>query len=529
MSLSARPLRHALLGAGAALATLGAAAAGAASWSPLAPASHPRSEGTFVVHDGAALHFNGFDARLHIQNSIERYDIAADAWQTVGSTSDSPGFPNALTHQGTVVVDGEAWLIGGRVGTVPGRVIDRVLILDLETYAWREGPTLPVPFAGGGAALVGRRIHAFGGIDAEARCDVTTHLVYDLDDPASGWQDLAGSAPFPSPRNHFSTVVMDGLIYAIGGQIGHDDCAALAQQRVQTPIVHVYDPAANDWTRLADLPWSQSHAEPSTFVHAGRIWLVGGVVQSDRVLTYDAAANAWTWREDLALPSALLAPGARIFHGNRLHLFGGGAPDVFNPRTESWVTDVPGLMHEPAGDAPAEASADDEPVESPEPVETPEPVEVPAPVEAPEPVAEPPPEAPAAPEDVAEPVEAEGDASEEPAEPTDGVDADATDDDEPAVEKIDTVGQDGPFAPVGPIAVADPGVADDGAEASDDVRAPDGADVAVDAPAVEAPAADAETDDEERPFGGAMGWLVALLALRVGTRVAARQATRPAA
>ena len=354
MRRAARPARRALIGVLGALSALPAAHAAAAEWSSLAPSAHPRSEGTFVVHDSGAFHLNGFDADIRVQNSVERYDIAADTWETTGS----PGFPTARTHNGTVVVDGELWLIGGRVGG-PRPITDSVVVFDLETQAWRDGPTLPVPFAGGGAALLGRRVHVFGGLDAEARCDVDTHLVHDLDAPEKGWRDLSGDAPFPRPRNHFGTAVMDGRIHVVGGQIGHDDCDRLVRQREQTPLVHVYDPGTGDWDRLADLPWSQSHAEPSTFVHAGRLWSVGGMVNGDRVLSYDTGADAWTWRDDLTLPNRLLAPGARIFHGNRLHMFGGGVPDVRDPRTATWVSDVSGLDGAPPVNGPFDLSTDD--------------------------------------------------------------------------------------------------------------------------------------------------------------------------
>jgi len=312
----------------------GAGYATAADWDALEPSAHPRSEGTLIEHGGYIFHLNGFDAEIDIQNSVERFNVATGLWQTVAETTDAPGFPTALTHNGTVVIGDEAWLIGGRVGNHPGRVTDQIVILNLESHTWRDGPELPVPFAGGGAALIDRNIHVFGGLDPNARCDVDTHLVYDLDSPGAGWQDLSDSAPFPKPRNHFATAVLDGQIYAIGGQIGHDQCDALAKQRVQTPFVHVYDPASNDWDQLDNLPWSQSHAEPSTFTHEGLIWSVGGLVQGDRVLSYDPAVDEWTWRTDLELPTKLLAPGARILNGNRLHVFGGGSPETVEETPE---------------------------------------------------------------------------------------------------------------------------------------------------------------------------------------------------
>lgn len=340
----------------------------AASWESLHPATVARGEGVIVEHDGGLFHFNGFDENIDIENSVERYDIASDSWQFVSTTSTSGNAPTAVTHNGLVVIDDEAWFIGGRIGDSPGRVSDRVVIFDLERYSWREGPELPVPFAAGGAAVVDNRLHVFGGVDSQTRCDVSTHIVYDFDDRDAGWRNLGRTSAFPKPRNHFATVVMNDLIYAIGGQHGHDHCAGLATQREQTRYVHVYDPSFDRWTRLKDLPWAQSHAEPSTFAHAGRLWSVGGLKQGKRVLTYDPAANKWTYRRDLDLPTALFAPGARIFQGNRLHVFGGGAPNVRNPRKETWVTTVPGLNHRAHV---MDSDANDTPLDDASPSETP--------------------------------------------------------------------------------------------------------------------------------------------------------------
>ncbi len=318
-------------------------AANPSAWTALAPARHARSEANFVVHDGGAFHFNGFNENLGIENTVERYDLEDGTWETVAETTDSPGFPTALTHNGVVVIDGEAWLIGGRIGRHPGDVSNQVVIFDLETYAWRDGPELPVPFAGGGAAVVDKQIHVFGGLDDEARCDVETYLVYDLNSPGNGWQDHTDTSPFPLARNHFATAVLDDQIYVIGGQIGHDNCARYAQQRTQTAFVHKLDPDTHDWDRVEDLPWTQSHAEPSTFTHMGKIWSMGGVRLADRILSYDASDDEWTWHKELELPRSLLAPGARIFGGNQLVLFGGGGPHTRAPRKETWLSTLPGL------------------------------------------------------------------------------------------------------------------------------------------------------------------------------------------
>ena len=369
-------------------------------WSRRSPSTFARSEGNLVVHNGGVFHFNGFNPQLHIQNTVERFDIQEGNWSTVAETSDAPGFPTAVTHNGLIVYNGEAWLLGGRVGRHPGRVTDSVVIFDLNTFQWRDGPVLPAPFAGGGAALIDNRIHLFGGLDEAARCDVNTHWMYDLDDQGSGWQDLTNTAPVPLPRNHFATAVLDKKIYMIGGQIGHDDCASLTQQREQTRFVHVYDPASNDWDRLADLPWAQSHTEPSTFVHDRLIWSIGGVINADRVLSYDPNTDDWQWHASIDLPQSLLAPGARIFDGNQLFVFGGGAPGTSAPTNETLVATVPILAAIGEPDIVPEPNPEPEPV--PEPV-APEPIPEPEPVPVPETLPEP---AAPEPESVPEPMPA---------------------------------------------------------------------------------------------------------------------------
>lgn len=309
------------------------------AWTTVAQTLDDRTEAIRVQREGSLWLFNGFDDDIDIRPSIERYSLADNNWTAISSTLNSPDGGAALTHAGSVMVDDELWLIGGRLGNHPGPVVDRVMIYNFRTDLWREGPRLPEPFAAGGAAFVGGRVHVFGGIDAQASCDVDHHWSLDPDNTSDGWQNHGTSSPMPLARNHFSTVVLDDMIYAVGGQHSHDPCAS-RPGRTQTSYLHVYDPAKESWTRLADLPTPQSHAEPSTFVHDGRIWMVGGAVAGDRVVIYDPATDKWEERADLALPQRLLAPSAAIADG-RLFVVSGGAPDVNNPTRATRVIVLP--------------------------------------------------------------------------------------------------------------------------------------------------------------------------------------------
>ena len=324
----------------------------AAEWTELAPLKKPRGEATTVLYDDQIYIFNGLGPLLQIETSIEKYDPANNSWSFVGEAN--VGVGSAVTHNGTVLIDDNVWIIGGRIGSHPGKVSDEVWIYNITTGQWGQGPGLPNPVAGGGAAVVNNKIYWFGGLDAQARCDVGYHYVYDLNNQSQGWSDISATAAMPSPRNHFSTVVLNGYIYAIGGQYGHDQCPT--GSGLDTTLVHRFDPRTHSWERLNDLPNKQSHAEPSTFVHGGKIYTVGGKVRGNAVLRYNETHDSWD--KVLDLPQALLAPASQIVDGV-LYAIGGGAPLARFPTNKNYAIELGDLIDEPLMDESTGETAND--------------------------------------------------------------------------------------------------------------------------------------------------------------------------
>jgi len=353
------------------------AATYAFAWDEQAAMKRARSESSALLHNNEIYVFNGFGRRIDIENSVEKYNPNSKTWSVISTTSVATG--NAVTHNGLVKVGNEAWLIGGRVGDHPGVVTNKVWIFNLNTRKWREGPRMPMPVAGGGAALVDGRIHWFGGLDPFAQCDVPFHYVYDLSNRAAGWKNITSAAAMPTPRNHFSTVVLNNKIYAIGGQFGHDACPG--KSSADTNLVHVFNPRNNKWTKLASIPIKQSHAEPSTFAYQGDIYLVGGEGQGDKVFKYDPGKNKWS--QFLTLPERLLAPVARVIN-DRLIVAGGGAPTTVVPVTTVRSIAFPGSASaESADDTSAGSIAGNTPTppvtpQISEPEETPVPATQPS-------------------------------------------------------------------------------------------------------------------------------------------------------
>ena len=296
-----------------------ATSASAQSWTTQPAMKVARVEATTVDYRDDIYVFNGFSPGIVIANSVEKYNVATKQWNIISTTSTNDG--SAVTHNGVVRTGADVWIIGGRIGSHPGRVSDKVWVFNLDSGNWRRGPDLPVPVAAGGAALVNNKIHWIGGIDPNARCDVARHLTYDLGSPSAGWKDITSTAGMPSPRNHFSTAVVDGIIYVMGGQYGHDGCPGKFTQ--DTPLVHAYNPANNNWSRKADMPSKNSHSEPGTFVYKNEIYTTGGEGAGNKVWKYNPRANNWSTYK--TLPESLVAPIARIIDGH-LIVAGGGAP-----------------------------------------------------------------------------------------------------------------------------------------------------------------------------------------------------------
>lgn len=287
-----------------------------AQWDTLSNGLKSRSEVNSVIFKGKLYAFMGFrNYDLNVERSSEVYDPVNSTWSLL---SEIPG-GKAMTHQGAVLIDDNVWHIGGRVGKNPGPLTNEIWIYNITSDSWSPGPALTDPatgdtlkWAAGGAALLGRTLHIFGGFIIDA-CDHDQdkyHLTLDVDqwlaDPSEPAQWKNELAPLPIKRNHFGTVVLGGKIYAIGGQFGHD-CGGGQDQ----PYSHVYDPVTDKWTELPELPTPRSHIEGSTFAADGKIYIAGGQatngVNTNKVTIFDPAGNnaAGSWFDDpnLTLPT----------------------------------------------------------------------------------------------------------------------------------------------------------------------------------------------------------------------------------
>jgi N-acetylneuraminic acid mutarotase len=252
-------------------------------------------------------------------------------------------------------LDGRLYILGGYPAD---RVtVKAVQIYDIQADRWEPGPDLPQPINHGMAATVAGKIYLIGG-QTEASGETYVDTVYELDTQNGTWVE---KAKMPTKRSAGVALVHDGLIYVAGGRPprGHDFA--------------VYDPAADKWKTLPDLPTARNHIAGG--VIGGHIHVVGGRLgggfRSELTAVhekFDPQAGTWSSAAPMLRPrsgiNGVLASGC-------LHVWGGEYAegvfpdhDYYDPRTNSWtkLTDIPvpvhgvtgaafvkGLIHAPGG------------------------------------------------------------------------------------------------------------------------------------------------------------------------------------
>lgn len=190
------------------------------TWTNVADAPLVRFEAQSVVVADKLYAFGGYTDGSIIPISFEAnvYDPKTNIWESL------PELPRPITHAGTAE-DGESvYLAGGVVGasdpedTAKISATDEVWRYNTRTRVWSAMPPLPEPRGAGALVVLDDTLHFFGGTDMDRYQEVGEHWTLALDGSTT-WEP---KAPLLNPRNHLAGIVVDGGIYAIGGQYGHN-------------------------------------------------------------------------------------------------------------------------------------------------------------------------------------------------------------------------------------------------------------------------------------------------------------------
>ena len=325
------------------LAVLGLCKPVAAAWKKLPDMPVPRWEAGSVVCDGKLYVFGGYKMPTKACTRADVFDPKDNSWTKLKD------MPSAVTHMNAVLDGGSVWFAGGFKDGYKGHTISEVWRYDIDKNTYSAGPSLPESRGSGGLAIVGRKLHFIGGLTKDRNTCSPKHWTLDLTKGAkSKWRE---AKPMTKGRCHFGTVTMDGKIYVIGGMYHHD------RGQADLPLVDIYDPKTDSWTKGKNLPVGHTHAEGATFVHQKRIYFMGGMARLGRRRWIDNQITVSTptggWKHVASLPRRLSAAAAGVI-GDKLYIAGGSLNGA-RPQPGMWVRTVPSADKPDAPAAPSKA------------------------------------------------------------------------------------------------------------------------------------------------------------------------------
>ena len=248
-------------------------------------------------------------------------------------------------------VRGKIYLIGGfdhhenLGGGAPA--LSTVDVYDTQTNTWHAAANMPTPRVAPQTAVFSNEIYVFGGYDRKGpRGAFRYKRNVEMYDPET--DTWVKKRNMPTLREGFSTALVNGKVYLIGGRI-HDKKLG---EGAATGLVEVYDPLTNRWEKGADMPTERG--ETDAVVIGGKIYVLGGYTWlkvpglAERFVTRIEEYNPKTdkWRK---LPDMPMFRGwfATVAVDNEIYTLGGmnledrriayiSDVDAYNPTVGKW-------------------------------------------------------------------------------------------------------------------------------------------------------------------------------------------------
>ena len=238
--------------------------------------------------------------------------------------------PTVRSNFSTSVVDGKIFAVGGQVQIEKDKfgdfALSKVEMYDPETDTWERRADMPTARFAASTSVVDGKIFAIGGEQLKkikrykgSAYEFKKLPTVEMYDPATDtWTQ---KADMPTVRSYLSTSVMDGKIYAIGGMSSSNE-----QWRLET--VEVYDPLTDTWAKARDISDARSCAAIS--VVNGEIYAIGGRGWSgsqnklDPYLSSVEVFNLKTnrWQKKTEMPTPKTSHTASVIDG-KIYVIGG--------------------------------------------------------------------------------------------------------------------------------------------------------------------------------------------------------------
>ena len=246
-------------------------------WSEIAPMNVPRTLFGSAVLDGKIFAVGGRSTAAlgSITQTVEVYDPSANTWSF---RADFPGSGDGVR---ACVVDGTLYAFGYRA--------EEVYAYDPDNDSWIQKAAMPADRAFPSVAVLEGKIYIMGGL-SEGDGSFPSHadvFVYDV--AADTWSEKAA---MPTVSTTHDAEVVDGIIYLFG----IDSVAGGGIRVDEGAPVYAYDPVNDAWSQKTDMPIDR--LKLATVMVDGLIYVLGGEPCEtpdclDVVQTYDPQTDRW--------------------------------------------------------------------------------------------------------------------------------------------------------------------------------------------------------------------------------------------
>jgi N-acetylneuraminic acid mutarotase len=202
--------------------------------------------------------------------------------------------------------------------------------------SWKTMKPMPTARVGLSVAVVDGKIYAIGGNT------VINGAVNEMYDPETDtWTTME---PMPTPRADFAIAVYQKKIYCIGG-------VGFGQGFNVTGKTEVYDPTTNTWETKASMPTPRHSLEAN--VVNGKIYVISGEIDARHVSTkneaYDPKTDSWYTVVPESIPTGLHSYSSAVID-DKIYIIGGmteygidpfspptNKPLIYNAQTDEWT------------------------------------------------------------------------------------------------------------------------------------------------------------------------------------------------
>jgi RNA polymerase sigma factor (sigma-70 family) len=204
---------------------------------------------------------------------------------------------------------------------------------------WSKKADMPMAKCGVAACTIGNKIYVIGGLSVNGGIYTSVATVEEYDPKNDSWTK---KADMPTPRDLFGFSVVNGKIYAIGGEKMVGQNLDWLQSAVEE-----YDPRIDKWTKKANMLTARFGA--SAVAVNGKIYVIGGGNSAAQAVPnveeYDPKIDKWTKKTDM--PTAKAGSAFAEING-KIYIFGGetggwcngpvlSTVEEYDPVTDTWV------------------------------------------------------------------------------------------------------------------------------------------------------------------------------------------------